>query len=169
VCGKQVKVMEGSEVGNGFEVRVRASAPYVAAFVTDLENLPLWDPGCQKVTSVDAFNYIIHDKSFERRIWYTVKHATPTSLRLTGRGRGFVTRETITVWPDQLDGAYCYVRYTASVALRMPYRLCSSCVDAKLQRASTGAGCALQAYFERMHEHNEAREGDELLLFECEL
>jgi hypothetical protein len=159
--------MESSEASNGFDVRVSAPAPHVAAFVMDLENLPLWDPGCQEAKAIDEHNYLVYDKSFQQRVWYTIKHATPSVLRMTGRGRGFVTRETIVIRPDERDLRCCFVRYTVSVSLRLPYCLCRPCVDAKLNRASTEAGRSLQAYFEQ-RPYQDACDGEELL-FHCEL
>ena len=158
--------MACSPLERGFDVAVKAPPRQVALFVLELQNLPMWDPGCAEAVPIDAYNYFIYDKSFQQRVWYTIKHQTSDTLRVVGRGRGFCTRETIVVRPHEHTPEWCHVAYTVSVSLRMPYCLCSPCVDGKLARASGEAGRSLQELY--AHHGGDARESEELM-FDCEL
>lgn len=151
---------------NGFDVLVKAPPGNVAAVVTHLENLPLWDPGCTDAVALDSHNYIIHDASFQQKIWYTVKASGPSFVKVTGRGRSFTTREIIAVRPHERELMWCYVRYKVEVSLKIPYCLCSPCVELKLQRASRDAAEGMRALFER---EEPGEETDELMIFHCEL
>lgn len=134
---------------SGFEVRVKGSAREVFDLVSDLRNLQQWDPGCAESRRLDATTFLVRDKHFATivyRVGETMRGAGGGITHFVGRGRGFVTRESVEVRGNSHD---CLVRYTVDVRLSFPYNLCGSCVASKLRVASEEAGASLQALFAR--------------------
>jgi hypothetical protein len=134
-----------TQVTDGFEVLVEAPAQEVFDMVSNVKNLPLWDPGCTEARSNGKNSYVVYDKSFQQNVAYTVEQMGSFWVRLRASGKGFKAHETIEVRVE--DSASCWATYDVKMELEFPYCLCNPCIAKKLNRSSKSAGEKLQGIF----------------------